>query len=254
MELTDTHCHLDCIEGSLEEALKRAYDIGVTKFISIGAASGRETNAAAVAFANQYKNVWATIGYHPHNAKEFISLETLREYFEHPKVVAIGETGLDYFRDWAPREKQIKLFKNSIGLARELKKPLIIHSREAREETFKILREEKADLIGGVFHCFSEDLEFAKKVIDFGFSISFTGVITFKKAETLQSVARTIPLESILVETDCPYMAPEPFRGKPSEPMHVYQIAKKIAELRQLDLESFAVALKNNTKKIFNIE
>lgn len=253
MELIDTHCHLDCIEGSLDEALQRANDNGVTKFISIGAASGRETNAAAIGLADKYDSVWATIGYHPHNAVDFSDLSSLEEYFEHPKVVAIGETGLDFYRDWAPKENQKRLLRYSIGVARELKKPLILHTREAREETFKILREEHADLIGGVFHCFSEDLEFAKRIIDFGFHISFTGIVTFKKAEGLQAVAQSIPLDTILLETDCPYMAPEPFRGKPSEPMHVYYIGKKIAELRNLDLETFAAAIKNNTKKLFTI-
>ncbi len=254
MHLVDTHCHLGTVgEEALESLFENAKKCGVTKMITIGAGEGIESAKKAISLADRFENVWASIGIHPHDAGDWTSLETLAPLAVHPKVVAIGETGLDFYRDWAPKENQYELFKNSISFAKKHKKPLIIHCREAREEILTILQDLHAEEVGGVFHCYSEDEAFIPKVLALNFLVSFTGNITFKKAHALRAVVKTVPLEKIMVETDTPYMAPEPFRGKPSEPMHVYQVARQIAEIKELTIEEVAEVTTNNAKLLFGI-
>ena len=251
--LTDTHCHLDHLEHKpLEDVLIDANNVGVKKFISIGASRGMDSCISATNFAKKYANVWASIGVHPHDAGK-TSLEEVSSLAGESKVVAIGETGLDFFRDWSPFEEQKKLFRASIELAKELKKPLIIHCRDAVDETLSILNELNAKQVGGVFHCYSGTAEFAKKLAEINFRVSLTGIITFKSAHALRSEIAQIPIEQILLETDCPYMAPEPFRGKPAEPMHVYQIALKLAEIKNCTIEKIAEQTNKNVSELFGI-
>ncbi len=253
MELVDTHSHLFALDDSVDEVIDRAYKSQVTKMICVGSSTGITSASEAVEIANSYDNVWASVGIHPHSAQDFEELEALEVYMSNPKVVAIGETGLDFFKNWSPFDAQERLLKNTIAFALNHNKPLIIHCREAKERTLQILQEMKAYKVGGVFHCYVEDAEFAKRLEGIGFKISLTGIITFAKAESLRDAAREIPLSQIMLETDCPYMAPTPFRGKPSEPMHVRQIAEKLAEIKELELEEVATQTTINAINLFGI-
>jgi len=257
MELIDTHCHLPYLEHKpLEQVLEDAKAVDVKKFLCIGASQGTRSAFDSVTLAEKYPSVFASVGIHPHSAGvnehgEPASIEPLKELATHDKVLAIGETGLDFFKEWAPFEDQRRVFRETISFAKEIKKPLIIHCRDAKEETFSILKERNAEQAGGVFHCYSESAEFAKQLSDINFLVSLPGPITFKKADTLRAEVVKIPLEQIMLETDCPYMAPEPYRGKPSEPMHVYNIALKLAEVKEISLEEVARVTTQNAKRLF---
>lgn len=255
MELIDTHCHIDqASEEELSAIFLNADRVGVDKMICIGASRGIESSPQAVALAQRHDRIYASVGIHPHDAGDFTDLGPLLPLLAEPKVVAVGETGLDFFRDWAPKENQEKLFRNSIAVAREVKKPLIIHCRDAYEDTIRVLKEEHAEDVGGVFHCYAGDSEFAKRAFDLNFLISFTGALTFKKSENLREVVRQSPLERIMVETDSPYMAPEPFRGGKSEPMHVYQVAATIAAVKAIPLEQAAEITTGNAYRLFRFQ
>lgn len=254
MELVDTHCHLTALtHRPLDQIFADADRNHVTRMICVGAIDGTTSAREAVLLAEQYPQVWATVGIHPHDAESFTSIDELTRHVSHPKVVAVGETGLDFFRDWAPRDKQRILFENSVALAKTCKKPLIIHCRDALEDTIEVLIKLKAEEVGGVFHCYAGDAEFARRLRDLNFLVSFPGTLTFKKASALRETAAAIPLEQIVVETDCPYMAPEPYRGKPSEPMHVYHVAEKLAEVKDLTLEEVAAATTENAVRMFGL-
>lgn len=203
--------------------------------------------------AETFKNVWATIGIHPHDAGDFRELGPIAELAGHPRVVAIGETGLDYYRDWSPFEDQRKLFRHTVSFALEVGKPLVIHSREAGDDCIGILRELGAEKVGGVFHCYAEDEHFAARLAEINFLVSFTGNLTFKKAQKMRDIARAIPLDQIMLETDMPFMAPEPFRGKPSEPAHVRRIAEVLAEAKQESLEKVAAVTTANAEQLFGL-
>lgn len=255
MRLVDTHSHLNTLEhDNLENILNNAERCSVDRIVCIGASKGIDSAKESVALAEAHANIWATVGVHPHDAGEFRNLDELTEYFSHPKVKAIGETGLDFFRDWAPFDAQRELFRHSIEVAKKVGKPLVIHCRDAAAETIETLRSHKADEVGGVFHCYAEDAEFAKQLRELNFLVSFTGNLTFKKAEALRDAAAEIPLEQIMLETDCPFMAPVPFRGKPSEPMHVYQIALRLAEIKGCSLEEVAAQTTKNAETFFGLE
>lgn len=254
MELIDTHCHLISLAPrALEDVFENAARHSVQKFVNIGVVSKDRSAHEAVALADKYEFVWTTVGVHPHDALDFSDLETFEALATHEKVVAIGETGLDFFKRWSPFDAQERLFRNSIAFAKNCNKPLVIHCRDAEEKTLQVLKEESAEKVGGVFHCFAGDAEFAKKIFDLNFIVSFTGNITFKKAEAMRKTVSEIPLERMMVETDCPYMAPEPFRGKPSEPAHVYQIAKKIAEVKGVSIEEVARVTTASAKRLFGM-
>lgn len=254
MELTDTHCHLPMLEHKpLEQIFADAAEAGVTRMICIGAAEEIDSAHKAIDLAEEYENVWATVGIHPHDAGKCKDVLPLEPLLDHKKAVAVGETGLDFFRDWAPIEDQRKVFADTISLAKNFGKPLIIHCRDAHEETLKTLKKLKADEVGGVFHCYAEDDEFAKALADINFLVSLTGILTFKKAEELRDSVSRIPLEQIMLETDCPYMAPEPHRGKPAEPAHVLHIAECLAEVKGISVEEVAEATNNTAFKFFGI-
>ena len=254
--LIDSHAHLDDLryDTDRDNVLQRAQTAGIEAIVTIGC--DLATSQAAVALAHAHPNIFATIGVHPHEAKEIGEgwYESFRSLAQHPKVVAYGEIGLDYHYDHSPREIQRQRFREQIHLARELALPLVIHTREAQEDTVKILREEGAVDVGGVFHCFSGDMWLAKDALDLGFYLSFSGVLTFKNATMLRDIAKTVPLDRLMVETDCPYLAPIPYRGKRNEPAYVQYVAETLAEIRgNGSVESIARATVENTKRVFRI-
>ena len=233
--LIDTHCHLYTFEEEVSEVLTRANEANVNRTICIGAGHGLESADLAIRLADNYQQVFATVGIHPHDAKEGISISALENHLFNEKVIAVGETGLDFFRDWSPKNEQERVFRETISVAKKIKKPLIIHCRDAFDDTLRILKEENASDVGGVFHCFAGDYAFAKKIFDLNFIVSFPGNVTFKKATNIQETAKAMPLDKFMLETDAPYMAPEPYRGGKSEPMHVKTVAEFIAKLKNID-------------------
>lgn len=252
-QLVDSHCHLDMesFDEDREQCIERALSGGVTRLITIGTGGGLAGAHKAIALAEKYPMVWATVGIHPHSANEQYDPAELERLAQHPRVVAIGETGLDFYRDWAPVDKQHDAFKLQIQIARRVKKPLVIHSRNAGSECFTTLRDHHASDIGGVFHCFAEDANFAQKLREIGFRVSFPGLLTFKKAEEVRAICKEIPIEQILIETDSPFLAPEPHRGKRCEPAFVVETAKKLAEIKGLSLEEVGAITTENALQLF---
>lgn len=254
MELIDTHCHLPSLsQAPLDQLLANARAVGVGRMICIGASDGLEGARNTIALAERYDHIFATVGIHPHDAGRWTDLTAVSEYLEHPKVVAFGETGLDYFREWAPFDNQRRLFESTIEIAKDHKKPIVIHCRDAVEDTVQALVRLRAEDIGGVFHCFAGDAELARRLAQINFLISVPGIVTFKKADGYRQTIREIPLEQIMLETDAPYMAPEPFRGRPSEPAHVRRIAERIAEVKQVPLDEVARVTTANAERLFRL-
>ena len=255
MKLIDTHCHLTGkSDQDIADIVKRAAESDISRFVYIGASQGVESASHAIEIADKFPSIWASIGVHPHDAGDYQTCEKIEALTVHPKVVAIGETGLDYFRDWAPVADQKTLFNNTISLAKNCKKPLIIHCREAAEDIMAALIAGNAKEVGGVVHCYSEDAEFAKKLADINFLVSFTGNITFKKATALRETLEQIPLSQIMLETDSPYMAPEPFRGKECEPMYVKIIAETVAKVKNISVEEVALVTTKNAEQFFGLQ
>lgn len=258
IELFDTHTHLDSkqFEGDHVDVVSRAFERGVTRIVTIGAGSGGSASIGnAIRFAERYPFIWASSGIHPLDAKEDqATLALLRECATHPRVVAIGETGLDFYHNWAPREAQEWWFRKQIELAHDVNKPLIIHSREAGKECLAILKSMDADRVGGVFHCYSEDAEFAKALREINFMVSVPGSVTFKKADSFREIIKAIPIEQIMLETDAPYLAPEPHRGKRCESALMVHTAAKVAEVKGLSLEELARATTENANRFYKLE
>jgi TatD DNase family protein len=255
--LVDTHCHLDgnyFPEGS-EEVLLRARAAGVGGFVCIGV-GGIEAARQAVSLAGARDDVAATAGVHPHDAGSLDdTLEReLDAILSQPEIVAVGEVGLDYHYDHSPREVQRDVFVKFIHKARALKKPLVIHTRSAPGDTLDLLESETARDVGGVIHCFSEDLAFARRAIELGFDLSFSGIVTFKNAVSVHEVARWAPADRILVETDSPYLAPVPMRGKRCEPAWVTHTARRVAELRGVPFEDLERQTTQNASRRFATE
>lgn len=253
--LVDSHCHLNMLDltpydGKLQSVIDAATAAGVNAMLCVSV--DLPTLPAVFQIAEQFKNVYASVGVHPNDSKdEPVTVAQLIQLAQHPKVVAIGETGLDYFRSQGDLEWQRDAFRIHIRAAKELNKPLIIHTREAQADTIKIMREEGVQSIGGVMHCFTEDWAMAQQAIDLGFYISFSGIVTFKNALQIQDVAKRIPLSSMLVETDSPYLAPMPHRGKPNYPGYTRLVAEYIAQLRDEKLEKIADATTENFYRLF---
>ena len=251
--LIDTHCHLDAGyfgEGA-DAVIERARAEGVIGFVAVGVGRDLEPARSAVALAARRPDVWATVGVHPHDAASlddagFAELEALAGA---PRVVAVGEIGLDYHYLRSPKEAQQAVFRRFIALARAVKKPIVIHTREAAADTLAILEEEGAREVGGVIHCFSEDRPFAERALALGFDLSFSGIVTFKTAVAIKEVAAWAPGDRVLVETDSPYLAPVPFRGKKCEPMHVVHTARHVAALRGEELDAFAARTTENARR-----
>ena len=258
--LIDTHTHLDDAryDEDRETMIARAREAGVDTFVTIGC--DLATSRAAVALADQHPFVYATVGVHPHEVKHIGDgwYDELRRLAAHPKVVGYGEVGLDYHYNNSPPKEQRERFREQVCLAREVGLPIVIHTREAQEDTITILREEKASEVGGVFHCFTGDAWLAKDALDLGFYLSFSGVITFQNATMLRDIVKTVPLDRILVETDCPYLTPVPHRGKRNEPAHVRLVAEKLAEVKgqgePMTLEEIARITSANARRLFKIK
>jgi TatD DNase family protein len=254
--LFDTHCHLDDAsfpEGA-DAVLERARAAGVGAFACIGVGSLGHARDA-VALAERRRDVVATVGIHPHDASTAdAALETeVAELAAHARVVAVGEVGLDFHYDHSPRETQAVVFRRAIALARRLKKPLVIHTRSAPNETLAVLETEAARDVGGVIHCFSEDRAFAARALELGFYLSFSGILTFKNARSVHDVAAWAPEDRLLVETDSPYLAPVPLRGKKCEPAFVKHTAARLAELRRCELDRVSAFTSENAARLFGL-
>jgi len=248
----ETHTHLDLIKRNTEEVVREAVEKKVTKMVTIGI--DLESSEIALEFASRFEGVYAAVGYHPNEAKSISEQgwKELEGLTHNSKVVAIGETGLDYYRRRSTIRQQVEAFKKHLDLARNLNLSVIIHDREAHRDTLKILTEEAKGL-KILLHCFSGDLDMAKACIERGYYLGIGGVVTFKNAKTLQMITKEIPLEKILLETDSPFLAPHPFRGKPNEPKYIPLIAEKIAEIKGISLEEVAERTSANSKEIFGI-
>lgn len=256
MRLFDTHAHLHFPDyaDDLDAVLERARAAGVRGMVTIG--TDRETNRAVTALAKRLPDVWATVGIHPHDAGDAVEAdleEMERLAAEEPKVVGFGEMGLDFFRNLSPPEAQEKIFRRQIDIARRARKPIIVHCRDAHAETLAVLAEERAGETGGVMHCFSGDVEIARRCLDMGLYVSLAGPVTYKNARALPAVARFVPGDRLVIETDCPYLPPTPHRGKRNEPAYVALTAARIAELRGADPEALCDALTANAAKLFRI-
>jgi TatD DNase family protein len=254
--LIDTHTHLDDARYNedREAMISRAREAGIGAFVTIGC--DLATSRAAVALANQHDFVYASIGVHPHEVKHISDdwYDEFRRLVKNKKVVAYGEIGLDYHYNHSPPKEQRQRFREQIQLARELNLPVIIHTREAQDDTIAILKEEKASEIGGVFHCFSGDAWLAKDALDLGFYLSFSGILTFQNATMLRDIAKNTPLDRVLIETDCPYLTPVPHRGKRNEPAYVTHVAKQLAAIHpELSLEQIEQHTTENAKRLFKI-
>lgn len=255
----DSHCHLDMEPLSTEQeaVIERAYKSGVWGMINVG--SSLRGSEASVALAGKYPNIWASVGLHPHDAEAVTDIddacESLRELAKDDKVVAIGEIGLDYFNleNVGLKKTQKELFRAQLELASELSLPVIIHTRDAESDTLEILKRYK---LKGVVHCFTGTPDYARKLLDLGYCIGFTGFVTFEqdKFDGIREAVKIVPQEKILIETDAPFLAPEPYRGKPNEPAYVSLVAKKIAELKEMDTEEVVRITMENTKKLFDIK
>ncbi len=251
----DSHCHIDCLKGAEDSAIVNQYlqdaqAEGVDSFLCVSI--DWESYPQVQKIAEDHENVFASIGVHPnHHQGHEPTVEDLLEKAKHPKVVAIGETGLDYFRTEGDVEWQRQRFRTHISAAKQCQKPLIIHTREAREDTIRILQEEDAHQAGGVMHCFTESWEMAQAAMEMNFYISFSGIVTFKTATELKEVAKKVPLDRMLIETDSPYLAPVPHRGKQNQPAYVKLVAEHIAELRGLTVQEIAEQTTENFYRLF---
>ena len=254
--LFDTHAHLDDekFADDLDEVISRAEANGIGYILT--ASSDIASSVENITLTQKHRIFYAAVGIHPHNAvnhnKSVISM--LKEFASYPKVVAIGETGLDYYYDNSPREAQKICFARHISLAREVRLPIIVHDREAHEDTLNILKSENAKDVGGVFHCYSGSVEMAREVMELGFLISIAGPVTFRNARKLLDVVKYVPDDMLLVGTDSPYLAPEPHRGRRNEPAYVKLVAEKIAEIKGKSLEYIAETTTSNAKRLFGIQ
>lgn len=251
--LFDTHAHLDSgqYQDDREEVIARARDAGVGLICNVG--YDLPSSRRSIAIARDHEGIYAAVGVHPHDASTLDegALDALRSLAGDPRVVAIGEIGLDYYRDLSPRKVQKEAFRRQIALARQLKLPIIIHDRDAHQDVMAVLREEGARNAGGIFHCFSGDAAMARECLELGFHIALGGPVTFSNGGRAQEVARVVPPDRLLVETDCPYLAPAPYRGRRNEPAYVRLVAEKIAALRGLDPEELAAGTTENALRLF---
>ena len=253
--LVDSHCHLDKLNldaynGSLDAALQAAFDRQISHVVCIGI--DMENVQGVLALAERYETVYATVGVHPlYRENREPGVQELVQAASHPKVIAIGETGLDYFYGDGDLQWQRDRFVTHIRAARQVDLPLVIHSRGAKQDTLDFLRHEGEGKICGVMHCFTEDLDMAKKAIDLGFLISISGIVTFRNADELRAVVKALPLDRLLVETDAPWLAPIPYRGKPNEPKFVTEVAQKVAEIKGVPFEVVAEQTTQNFFRLF---
>ncbi len=254
MSLVDTHCHLDDakFDGDREEVIERARAAGVERMVAIGTGHGPPDLAAGVRLAEQHDFVYASVGVHPHDASKAAeeSFAKLGELAAHPKVVAVGEIGLDYHYDFSPRDVQRSVFERQLEIASASGKPVIIHTREAWEDTMALVKQSGGVPFGGILHCFTGDEEQAREALELGFHLAFGGVLTFPNAEPVRQAARITPEDRLLLETDCPYLAPAPHRGKRNEPAFVVEVARRLAEVRGCTVEHIETATTRNFEQV----
>ncbi|MBM7555169.1 TatD family hydrolase [Thalassobacillus pellis] len=254
--LFDTHVHLNArqFDEDREEVIKRARETGVEYMVVVG--FDRETIPLAIEIAESHDNIYAAVGWHPVDAIDMKEedLSWIEELSAHPKVVAIGEMGLDYHWDKSPADVQKDVFRKQIALAKKVKMPIIIHNREATQDIVDVLKEENADEVGGIMHCYSGDVEIAKECIEMNFMISLGGPVTFKNAKLPKEVAEAIDLDHLLIETDCPFLAPHPNRGKRNEPAYVKLVAEQVAELKGMSYEEICNKTTENALNFFKID
>jgi TatD DNase family protein len=250
----DSHCHLDKLDyqelhDGVQDVVDKAASAKVSELLSVGVTLEAFPNMLDM--IEPFDNVHASCGVHPLDVESPFSLDLLKEYAKHPKVVAIGETGLDYHYKPETAPLQRERFEQQVALAVAMNKPLIIHTRDAREDTLSILTQGRAHKCGGVIHCFTEDLDFAKKAMDLGFYISISGIVTFRQAIELKEVVKQLPLDRLLIETDSPYLAPVPHRGKQNQPAYVVEVASYIAQLKSISLGEVADRTTQNFRSLF---
>ncbi len=279
MELVDSHAHLDFgkFDEDRNEVLERAWNVGVRNIVTIGSGDGVEGNFSAVSIAAAQERIWAAVGVHPHDANLGVDRSgdpvksispSVKQKWEtrrrqvfsrlsslalHPKVVAIGEVGLDFYYDHSARELQRELFRQSVRMAVKLNLPLVIHARSAEQEVARILREEHAQRVGGVIHCFSGDPVLAEAALDMGFYFGLTGILTFPSASSLREIVRDIPIDRLVVETDSPYLAPVPHRGKRNEPSFVIEVARELARVKGVDENEVGHVTSENARRLFGM-
>jgi TatD DNase family protein len=258
MRLIDSHAHIDFPQfaDDREAVLDRARAAGVETILAIGSGPGPEKLDAAIPYAEEHDWIYASIGVHPHEAKDVTPqhLDQLAHLAKHPRVIAWGEIGLDYFYDHSPRDVQDRVFRDQLSLAHQARLPIIIHCRDAWPDTLKVLGEAwRPTGLGGILHCFTSTLEDAQRGLDMGFLISFAGNSTYPKAANIRDVAKALPIENILIETDSPFLAPQGFRGKRNEPAYVAEVAKAIASVRNLSADDIATATTANFQRFFKL-
>jgi TatD DNase family protein len=253
LELFDTHAHLHFPEFDADRTavLDRARHAGVRRMLTIG--TEVPTSRAAIALAEHEPDVWASAGVHPHDAGDAdeAALEEIERLARGPRVVAVGEIGLDFFRDLSPREAQVRVFRRLLGVARRVRKPVIVHCRDAHAEVLAILADERVGEVSGVMHCFSGDVEIARRCLDLGLLISLAGPVTYPNARALPDVARYVPPDRLVVETDCPFLPPQGHRGKRNEPALITLTAARVAELRGEPLADLARRASDNARRLF---
>jgi TatD DNase family protein len=254
----DSHAHLDdsAFDADRDAVIERARAAGITRILTIGGGTAPGTLGAALTIAEQHDWIYATVGVHPHEARHFSDAhgDEIRALAGNPKVLAIGEIGLDYFYDHSPRETQRRILVQQLELARELKLPVVIHCRDAWDDLREVIANHwRSAGLGGILHCFSGSRGDALQFLDWGFLISFAGNVTFKKADDLRAVAREIPSDRILAETDSPYLAPVPFRGKRNEPAHVRETVRVLADLRSVTEVDLAAQIERNFSSLFSL-
>jgi len=253
LELFDTHAHLHFPEFDADRSavLERARHAGVRRMVTIG--TEVPTSRAAIALAEHEPDVWASVGVHPHDAGDAdeAALEEIERLARGPRVVAVGEIGLDFFRDLSPREAQTRVFRRLLGVARRVRKPVIVHCRDAHAEVLAILADERVGEVSGVMHCFSGDVETARHCLDLGLLISLAGPVTYPNARALPDVARYVPPDRLVVETDCPFLPPQGHRGKRNEPALITLTAARVAELRGEPLADLARRASDNARRLF---
>lgn len=260
MNFIDSHCHIDgeSFDSDRDEIVRRAKDAGVVAMLIIGTGNPHDGEIGrAVEVAEMYENVFASVGVHPHDAKMYddSAEETLINLTKSEKVIAWGEIGLDYYYDHSPRDVQRDVFIRQIRTAKKLDLPIIIHSRDADDETVEILKAECSyDNFKGIMHCFGGTAAMASELMEIGFMISFAGNVTFKKADNLRDAARVVSLDKLLIETDCPFLTPIPFRGKRNEPAFVVHTAKFLADFYEIELETLAQQTTANFQSFFNLK
>ena len=258
LELIDSHAHLDFadFDADRDEVLARAREAGVSTILTIGSAAGPDKLDAALPFAEKYSWIYATVGVHPHEARLATPrhLQEAEALAQHPRVLAWGEIGLDYHYDHSPRDVQQRIFREQLEIARRVRRPVILHCRDAWEDCLRILEEDwRSSGQGGIFHCFTGTLEDARRGLEMGFRISFAGNATYPKSQPLRDVAAALPLESLLIETDSPFLSPQGRRGKRNEPCYVQEVARTLASVRHLPEDEFARRTSENFRALFRL-